>query len=119
MMLISNYSWEYLMNTQPEKRRHKRIGLGHVDAHAKTVFPAEGKILDIALNGICLSTTQRLTMNNDYAIKFHLDGRSVSHTGTVRWVKLVGTEKNYNLGAIPLYMTGMEFTSVLTDNGKH
>ena len=107
-----------MVNIQPERRRHRRIDLEHVDVQAKTVFPVLGKILDIGLNGVCLSTTQWLTINNDYSIKFHLDGKLVSHKGTVRWVRLVGTKKGNNHDAIPIYLTGMEFTSVLTDNGK-
>jgi len=107
-----------VVNTQPERRRHKRIGLEHLHVQAKTVFPAAGNLLDMGLNGACFSTSQWLPINNHYLIKFHLDGRLVSHTGTVRWVRLVGTKKGNHHDAIPLYLTGIEFTSVLTDNGK-
>lgn len=106
------------MNIQPEKRRHKRIGLEHLDIQARTVFSAAGEILDVSLNGACLSTTQWLPINNDYAIGFYLDGKFFSHTGTVRWVKLVGTKKGADHDAIPIYTTGLEFTTVLTDDGK-
>ncbi|RPI38465.1 MAG: PilZ domain-containing protein [Nitrospiraceae bacterium] len=106
------------MSTVTERRRRKRIGLGHVEVTAKTVIPSECKILDIGTNGVCVATTQWLPINNNYSFKFHHNGTTVSNTGTVRWVKLVGTKKGSNEDSVPLYMTGMEFKSVLTDIGR-
>ena len=106
------------MNTIAERRRHKRIGLEHIEIAAKTVIPSECKILDIGMSGVCVATTQWLPINNTYSIKFHHNGTTVSHTGTVRWVKLVGTKKGINEDSVPIYMTGMEFKSVLTDTGR-
>ncbi len=89
-----------------------------MDVQARTVFSAAGEILDVSLNGACLYTTHWLPINTDYALGFYLDGKFFSHTGTVRWGKLIGSKKGDNHDAIPIYMTGMEFTTVLTDNGK-
>jgi hypothetical protein len=101
-----------------ERRRHKRIGLEHMEVTAKTVIPTECKILDIGMNGVCVATTQWLPLNNNYSFKFHHNGTTVSNTGTVRWVKLVGTKRGSNEDSVPVYMTGMEFKSVLSDTGR-
>ena len=106
------------MNTIAERRRHKRIGLEHMEVKAKTVIPSECKILDIGMSGVCVATTQWLPIDNNYSFKFHHNGTTVSNTGTVRWVKLVGTKKGSNEDSVPIYMTGMEFKSVLTDTGR-
>lgn len=106
------------MNAFAQKRRHKRIGLEHMDVAAKTVFSSECKILDIGLNGVCIATTQWMTTDHDYSIKFHLDGKLVSNSGTVRWVKLVGTRQGGNGDAVPIYMAGIEFKSVFTGTGR-
>jgi len=89
-----------------------------MDVAAKTVISTECKILDIGMNGACVATTQWLPLNNNYAFKFHHNGTPVSNTGTVRWAKLVGTRKSSNEDSVPIYMTGMEFKSVLTDTGR-
>lgn len=107
-----------MVNTQPEKRRHKRIELAHLDVQAKTVLSAAGEIHDVSLNGVCLSTHHPLTINHDYAIGFYLENKFFSHTGTVRWVKLIGTKERNKHEAVPIYMTGLEFITVLTENGK-
>jgi hypothetical protein len=106
------------VSTIAERRRRKRIGLEHMEVTAKTVIPTECKILDIGMNGVCVATTQWLPLNNNYSFKFHHNGTTVSNTGTVRWVKLVGTKKGSNEDSVPIYMTGMEFKSVVTDTGR-
>jgi hypothetical protein len=101
-----------------KKRRHKRISLQDMDIQAKTVVSSECRILNMGLQGVCLATTQWLPINNDYSLKFNLDGKLVSHKGTVRWVKLVGNKKGEKQDSVPVYLTGIEFKSVLTDKGR-
>jgi hypothetical protein len=72
----------------------------------------------MGLQGVCLATTQWLPINNNYTFKFNLDGKLVSNKGTVRWVKLVGNKKGENQDSVPVYLTGIEFKSVLTDKGR-
>ena len=106
------------MNNIINRRRHKRIALGHLNVQAKTVLSSECKILDMGLKGVCIATTHWLSLNNSYSIKFNLDEKRISNKGTVRWVKLVGNKKEGNLDSMPVYMTGMEFETVLTESGK-
>lgn len=104
--------------TMINRRRHKRIGLEHLDIPAKTVLTSECAILDMGLQGIRLITTQWLNINSDYSIKFNLDGRLVSNKGTVKWVKLIDSKKSDNQDSTPIYIAGIEFQSVFTDDGK-
>lgn len=100
------------------RRRHKRIGLEHMEIPAKTIITSECKILDMGLNGVRILTTQWLNMKSNYTIRFNIDGKPVSNKGTVKWVKLIDNVKNANQDSMPIYMTGIEFQSVFTDNGK-
>lgn len=106
------------MNSMVKRRRHKRIDLENIHVQAKTVLSSECKILDMSLKGVCVATSQWLNINNEYSIKFHLDGKPVSNKGTVRWVRLVGNKRGNNQDSIPIYLTGIEFKDVLTDSGR-
>lgn len=100
------------------RRRHKRIGLEHVEVPAKTVITSECKILDMGLNGVRVLTTQWLNMNRNYTVRFNINGRPVSNKGTVKWVRLVDNITYANQDSMPIYMTGIEFQSVFTTDGK-
>jgi hypothetical protein len=100
------------------RRRYKRIGLEHLDIPAKTVITSECEILDMGLQGVRVITTLWLNINSEYSIKFNLDGKLVSNKGTVKWVKLIDSKKSDNHDSTPVYMAGIEFQSVFTDDGK-
>jgi len=101
-----------------KRRRHRRIDLEYMNVQARTILTSECKILDMGMRGVRLATTQRLNINDKYSIKFNIDGKRILNKGTVRWARLVGNQKGQNQDSIPLFMTGIEFDSVLTDKGE-
>ena len=107
-----------MMNYMLERRRHRRVGLETMNIQAKTVLSSDCKILDIGLQGVRVATTQWLNLNNEYSIKFNINGRQVFNKGTVRWARLVDSQKGKNQDSVPVYMTGIEFNAVLTDKAK-
>ena len=102
----------------PMRRRHKRVDLEATNIQAKTVLSSNCRILDIGLQGVRVATTHCLNLDSEYSIKFNINGRQVFNRGTVRWARLVGNQKGSHQDSIPLYMTGIEFSSVLTDKAK-
>ncbi len=101
-----------------KRRRHRRVNLEHMNVQASTILPSECKILDMGLQGLRLATTQPLNIDDEYSIKFNVGGRRIINKGTVRWARLVGNQKGNDQESVPLYMTGLEFKSILTDKGQ-
>ena len=106
------------MNETTERRRHKRVGLEATLVQAKTVLTSNCRVLDMGLQGVRVATTQWLNLDSEYSIKFNINGRQVFNKGTVRWARLVGSQKGSHQDSIPVYMTGIEFNSVLTDKAR-
>ncbi len=72
----------------------------------------------MGIRGVRLSTTQSLNIDDEYSIKFNIGGRQINNKGTVRWARLVGNQKGNDQDSVPIYMTGLEFESVLTEKGQ-
>jgi hypothetical protein len=106
------------MDFMLKRRRHKRVDLEATSVQAKTFLTSDCRILDMGLQGVRVATTQWLNLDNEYSIKFNINGRQVFNRGTVRWARLVGNQKGRNQDSIPIYMTGIEFSAVLTDKAK-
>ena len=106
------------MDYMAKQRRHRRVNLEHMNVQARTILTSDCKILDIGIRGACLATTQSLNIDDEYSIKFNVDGRRIINKGTVRWARLVGNQKGNDQESVPIYMTGLEFKSVLTDKGQ-
>jgi hypothetical protein len=101
-----------------KRRRHQRVNLEHMNVRASTILTSECKILDMGIRGVRLATTQPLNIDDNYSIKFNVGGRRIINKGTVRWARLVGNQKGSDQESVPIYMTGLEFKSVLTDKGQ-
>ncbi len=101
-----------------KRRRHRRVSLEHMNVQASTILSSECKILDMGIRGVRLATTQPLNIDDEYSIKFNVEGRRIINKGTVRWARLVGNQKGNDQESVPLYITGLEFNSVLTDKGQ-
>lgn len=98
-----------------ERRRHKRLVIQSGDLPAKTVFSAEVDILDISQSGISVRSTKGFHTGAHCTIKFKAKGKPLSVKAVVMWVKLVENWKNEKNEVVPVYVSGMEFRNVTTD----
>ena len=89
-----------------------------MNVQASTILTSECNLLDVGIRGVRLATTQPLNIDDNYLIKFNVEGRRIINKGTVRWASLVGNQKGNDQESVPLYMTGLEFKSVLTAKGQ-
>jgi Tfp pilus assembly protein PilZ len=101
-----------------DKRRNKRIVVEGLDIRAKTIFATEVELLDISRGGISFNCSRRLNIGSQYSIRLELKDSFIMIKGNVIWAKLVGIKSSPDGASAPIYVAGIKFQDVLTDNAK-
>src|SRR4029079_7991065 len=94
-----------------DKRRFKRYDVEGIDG--TLVLNVEAKVLNLSLTGLQLSTSTSLHSGTRYFLRVPSPGGDLRFHATVRWCRLVGTEKNPAGEIGPVYHAGLDFPAEL------
>ena len=96
-----------------ENRRFKRYDVDSV--HARMAYLSDINILNISMDGAAIATTQRLSLDREYALKLNYENSSLTLRGKIVWSVLSHSKTLKNGEVVPVYKAGFMFTHVLTD----
>jgi c-di-GMP-binding flagellar brake protein YcgR len=96
-----------------ENRKFKRYEVDSV--HGKMTYLSDINILNISMDGAAIATTQRLSIDREYALKLNYENHSLTLRGKVVWSVLSQSKTLKNGEVWPVYKVGLKFTNVLTD----
>lgn len=96
-----------------ENRKFKRYEVDSV--HGKMTYLSDINILNISVDGAAIATTQRLSIDREYALNLHYENSSLKLRGKVVWSVLTSSKTLKNGEVWPVYKAGLKFTNVLTD----
>jgi PilZ domain len=96
-----------------ENRKFKRYEVDSV--HGKMTYLSNINILNISMDGAAIATTQRLSLDREYALKLNYEKRSLTLRGKIVWSVLSHSKTLKDGEVVPVYKAGVKFTNVLTD----
>ncbi len=94
-----------------DKRRFKRYDVAGIEG--TLVLNFEARVLNMSLTGLSLSTHTALRSGTRYALRVPSEKGEMRFHATVRWCRLVGTEKDARDGFVPVYHAGLDFRDEL------
>jgi len=100
-----------------DKRKCRRYDVDSV--HGKMTYMSNINILNISMDGAAIATTQRLSLDKEYALKMHYEERSLTLRGKIVWSVLSHSKTLKNGEVVPVYKAGIKFTNVLTDEATN
>ncbi len=75
-------------------------------------------MLNISINGACISLNKQLKIGEEYTLNIESNGNTIPISGFVVWERLVKLQRNEQMGdGSPVYEVGIKFKDVLTDKG--
>lgn len=101
------------MNKKDEKRRHDRFSAE--DVSGSFSFTVEASVINISLGGLAVRTQTQLKVGREYRFRMGGEEDAVQLSGTVRWCRLSGTERQESGDVVPVYEAGISFDDVLTE----
>ncbi len=96
-----------------EHRKFRRYEVDSV--HGKMAYLSDINILNISMDGAAIATTQRLSIDREYALKLNYESSSLTLRGKIVWSVLSHSKTLKNGEVVPVYKAGVKFTNVLTD----
>ncbi len=100
------------------QRQYTRHSIKSIDMKGKTSFDAEAKLLNISLDGACISTNKQLDIGNEYELHLESTKNTMTVKGVIVWERLRELQINEQNGTeVPLYEVGMRFCDILTEKG--
>ncbi len=96
-----------------ENRKFRRYDVDSV--HGKMAYLSDINILNISMDGAAIATTQRLSLDREYALKLNYENSSLTLRGKIVWSVLSHSKTLQNGEVVPVYKAGVKFTNVLTD----
>jgi len=96
-----------------ENRKFRRYDVDSV--HGRMAYMSDINILNISMDGAAIATTQRLSLDREYALKLNYENSSVTLRGKIVWSVLSHSKALKNGEVVPVYKAGVKFTNVLTD----
>jgi hypothetical protein len=100
-----------------EGRKYKRYDVDSVEG--ELIYASEVNIVNISMDGVCISTTQRLTINREYSIKLKFENRIHAMRGRVMWSVLSHSKTMPGGESAPVYKAGIKFSNVFTEEATH
>jgi hypothetical protein len=100
-----------------ESRKFRRYDVDSV--HGKMAYLSDINILNISMDGAAIATTQRLSIDREYALKLNYEKSSVMLRGKIVWSVLSHSKTLKNGEVVPVYKAGVKFTNVLTDEATN
>ena len=104
------------MTKEDNRRQHDRFSADEVRGNFS--YSVEASVLNISLGGLAVRTQSQLSIGRKY--RFQLGGftEAVSLSGSVRWCRMSGTERQEGGDIIPVYDAGIAFDEVLTEKAE-
>ena len=99
-----------------DKRRFKRYDVEGIEG--TLVLNFEAKVINLSLTGLQLSTETALHSGTRYFLRVPSTGGDLRFHATVRWCRLVGTEKNARDEVVPVYHAGLDFRDELDQQAR-
>jgi hypothetical protein len=97
-------------NRTHERRRHKRLGVEHLKIDSEMPAAGDVRVLNISIRGILLKAESLLKIGRKYAVRLAYADRVLFAQADVVWSLLL--ESPEGAGVKPVYLTGMQFTSL-------
>lgn len=104
------------MSRDDDRRQHDRFSAD--DVRGNFSYSVEASVLNISLGGLAVRTQSQLSIGRKY--RFQLGGfsESVALSGSVRWCRMSGTERQESGDILPVYDAGIAFDEVLTEKAE-
>ena len=100
-----------------ENRKFRRYEVDSV--HGRMAYLSDINILNISMDGAAIATTQRLSLDREYALKLNYENSSVTLRGKIVWSVLSHSKTLKNGEVVPVYKAGVKFTNVLTNEATN
>ena len=101
------------MTEDDNKRRHDRFSTESVSG--KFSYAVRASVLNLSLGGLAVRTNTQLNIGRKYQFRLGTSSKDVEMTGSVRWCRMSGTERQESGDVIPVYDAGISFDDVLTE----
>lgn len=102
-----------MTKSNSEGRKFKRYVVDSVNG--KMSYVTDINILNISMDGAAIATTQRLSIDREYALKLKYDDSSLTLRGKIVWSVLSHSKTLKNGEVVPVYKAGVKFSNVLTE----
>ena len=104
------------MTKDDNRRQHDRFSAE--DVRGNFSYSVEASVLNISLGGLAVRTQSQLSIGRKY--RFRLGGlaEAVNLSGSVRWCRMSGTERQETGDIVPVYDAGIAFDEVLTEKAE-
>jgi hypothetical protein len=99
-----------------DKRRFKRYDVEGIEG--TLVLNFEARVLNLSLTGLSLSTQTALRSGTRYTLRVPSRQGELRFHATVRWCRLVGTERNALDEVVPVYHAGLDFRDELDQQAR-
>jgi hypothetical protein len=100
-----------------EKRERRRYVVEGTGVYAKTMFNTSVEVLELGVNGALIKGAQRFLIGCNYMFKIEHGNTVIPLEGVIVWKKIT-MEKIPEGGVIPVYLAGVEFLDVLTNQAE-
>jgi len=100
-----------------ENRKFRRYDVDSV--HGRLAYLSDIDILNISMDGAAIATTQRLSIDREYAIRLNYEDSGLTLRGKIVWSVLSHSKTLKNGEVSPVYKAGVKFTNVLTDEATN
>ena len=101
-----------------EQRKHHRLFVENRKVPFRTICASDVDVMNVSKSGISIRSTKRFDIGNTYMFYFNIHGRTVSVKARVKWVTLIGSKKQNTNEVLPIYLSGMEFNNVSSEQLK-
>ncbi len=102
-----------------EQRRYTRLIIKSMDMKCKLHFNAEAKVVNISLDGACISSDKPLKIGSEYELHLMSGSDVITLDGEVVWEKIVQPKKGAKGSSKAMvYHVGIKFRDVLTNKGR-
>jgi len=100
-----------------ENRKFRRYDVDGV--HGRLAYLSDINILNISMDGAAIATTQRLSIDREYALKLNYESSSLTVRGKIVWAVLSHSKTLKTGEVVPVYKAGVKFTNILTDEAAN
>ncbi len=101
-----------------EQRKHHRLFFENRKVPLGTLCASDVNVTNVSKTGISTRSTKRFDIGNTYMFNFNIHGRTVSVKARVKWITLIGSKKQNRNEVLPIYLSGMEFNNVSSEQLK-
>ncbi len=103
-----------------EQRRYTRLVIRSMDIKCKMSFDSRAELINIGLNGACISSQKQLKIGDDYELRFESSKDTITVKSIVVWEKMDNPQRDKRgRSEFPAYRIGLKFNDVLSEKGDN